>query len=221
MSGGNPDCRHARLAIGGDPHDLPADVTAHLATCADCSRFRAETVALDARLRAALALPLPEFRRRAPPARRYAMAASLLIGVLLAGSLWFARPAPALADEVLTHVKEEAGSWDQRERLPASAVAAVLKEAGVEFDARLPVLYAMACQFHGRRVPHFVVQTDSGPMTVMLLAHEKISTRQEFSEDGLRGVLLPAGAGSVAVLMRGGAVPEAAANAMLSGVRWR
>lgn len=221
MSGGNPLCGHARLAIGADPQVLPADVAAHLTTCTDCSRFRAETLALDGRLRAALELPLPRFRRQAPPARRFALAASLLLAVVLTGGIWLSRSQPVLAGEVLEHVKEEAGSWDQHELLPASAVADVLRQAGVEFDARLPVVYAMACPFHGRRVPHLVVQTDAGPMTVMLLAHEKIAARQEFSENGYSGVLLPAGEGSVAVLMRGGPVPEGPATAMLSGVRWR
>ena len=41
-------------------------------------------------------------------------------------------------------------------------------------------------------------------MTVMLLAHEKVASAQEFSEGGFRGVLLPAGEGSVAVLTRKG-----------------
>jgi len=69
-------------------------------------------------------------------------------------------------------------------------------------------------------VPHLVVQTANGPMTVMLLAHEKVSGRQEFSEGGFAGVLLPAGEGSVAVLMQDGKVPDAAATQVLSGVRW-
>ena len=72
----------------------------------------------------------------------------------------------------------------------------------------------------GASSPHLVVQTANGPMTVMLLAHEKISARQEFSEGGYRGVLLPAGEGSVAVLMQNGAVPDAVATQVVSGVRW-
>ena len=88
------------------------------------------------------------------------------------------------------------------------------------FDTSMPVVYAMACPFHGRLVPHLVVQTASGPMTVMLLAHEKVGERQEFSEGGFQGVLLPAGEGSVAVLMRNGKVPDAAATQVLSEVRW-
>jgi len=220
MNSGSPECRHARLQIGGDPQGLSADVAAHLSTCAECTRFRAETLALDARLRAALELPLPQFRKAVPPARRFALAASVVLAMIIAGGFWVFRPQPALADEVVAHVLEEAGSWDQQKLLPGSAVADVLRTAGVQFDATLPVVYAYACPFHGHRVPHLVIQTDNGPMTVMLLAHEPVSQRTEFAENGLHGVLLPAGSGSVAVLMRHGEVPADVAARIVSAARW-
>jgi hypothetical protein len=214
-------CAHARIAIGGQPHALPPEVTAHLTTCAACRQFHAETIALDGRLRAALELPLSKFRKPAPaPARRFALAASVALAMLIGGSFWLFRPQSALADEVVEHVRHESGSWSAHEALSAAELADVLRQAGVTFDTSMPVVYAMACPFRGRRVPHLVVQTANGPMTVMLLAHEKVSERQEFSEGGFAGVLLPAGEGSVAVLMQNGKVPDAAATQVLSGVRW-
>jgi hypothetical protein len=220
MSGAGADCRHARLAIGADPGHLPPDVAAHVAGCAACSRFREETLSLDGRLRAALELPLPEFRRRAPPLRRFALAASVVLALVVAAGAWLFRPGPALAGEVVAHVAEEAGSWDSHEVMPAASIAEVLGAAGVEFDTRLPVIYAAPCPFRGRRIAHLVVQTEHGPMTVMLLPHVQVARRSEFSEGGLNGVLLPAGAGSVAVLARGAAVDAADADAMVSAVRW-
>jgi hypothetical protein len=216
-------CRHARLEIGGDPHALSPELAAHLATCAACARFRTETLALDGRLRAALELPLAEFRkptRPAVPARRVALAASVVLAVLVGGGFWLLKPQPALAGDVLEHVKHEAASWDAHQVLSPSQLADVLTAAGVWFDSSMPVVYASACPFHGRLVPHLVVQTVDGPVTVMLLAHEKVAGRQEFSADGYRGILLPAGAGSVAVLTRDGKAPDAVAATMLSGVRW-
>lgn len=215
------ECAHARLAIGGDPHALPPQVTAHLPTCAACRQFHAETLALDGRLRAALELPLSKFRKTAPaPARRFALAASVALAVLVGGSFWLFRPQSALADEVVDHVRHESSSWGAHEVLSAAELADVLRQAGVTFDTSMPVVYAMACPFHGRLVPHLVVQTANGPMTVMLLAHEKVSERQEFSEGGFQGILLPAGEGSVAVLMQNGKVPDAVATRVLSEVRW-
>jgi len=221
MNAGSPECAHARLQIGGDPHNLPPEVVAHLPTCAACARFLQETLALDGRLRTALELPLSEFRqKRQAPVRRFALAASVALALLLAGGFWVLKPQSALAHEVVAHVLEESSSWDQQQLLPAAEVADILRTAGVEFDASLPVVYGYACPFRGHRVPHFVVQTANGPMTVMLLAHEKVSKRTEFSEAGLHGELLPAGRGSVAVLMRSGAVPEDLAGKIVSAARW-
>jgi hypothetical protein len=215
------DCRHARVAIGGDPHEVSAELGDHLATCTACTRFRNETLALDRRLRAALELPLAEFRRpQVPPARRFALAASVVLAVLIGGGFWLLKPQPALAGDVLEHVKHEAASWDAHEVLTPAELADVLQKAGVQFDSSMPVVYASACPFHGRLVPHLVVQTAEGPLTVMLLAHEEVTLRQEFSEGGYHGVLLPAGAGSVAVLARDGNVPDAVVAKLLSGVRW-
>ncbi len=137
----------------------------------------------------------------------------------MAGGFWFLNPQPALAGEVAEHVVHEAGSWDMREPLSADAVGAVLRQAGVEFDSTMPVVYALACPFRGRRVPHLVVQTSTGPLTVMLLPHEKVAARTEFSEHGYRGVLLPAGSGAVAVLSRAGTVPESVAVEIAGSVR--
>jgi hypothetical protein len=215
------ECRHARIAIGGEPHALPPEVSAHLTTCAACRQFHAETIAMDGRVRAALELPLAKFRKAAPaPSRRIALAASVALATLVGGGLWLWSPGSALASEVVEHVSHEGGSWARQEVVSAATLAGVLQKAGVQFDTSMPVIYASPCPFRGRVSPHLVVQTANGPMTVMLLAHQKVSARQEFSEEGYRGVLLPAGEGSIAVLTQGGEVPDAVATQVVNGVRW-
>ena len=144
----------------------------------------------------------------------------MVLATLIGGGFWLLPPQSALAGEVVEHVKHESGSWGAHNVLPAAELALVLQKVGVTFDTSMPVVYAMACPFRGHRVPHLVVQTADGPMTVILLAHEKVSERQEFSEGGYHGILVPAGSGSVAILARGGAVPEAVATKLVSGVRW-
>jgi hypothetical protein len=65
------------------------------------------------------------------------------------------------------------------------------------------VSYASSCAFRGHQVPHLVIQTESGPVTVMVLVHEREPKPVQFDEQGYRGVIVPvAGHGSLAVLTR-------------------
>ena len=139
--------------------------------------------------------------------------------VVVAGGVWMSWPQPALALEVVEHVRHEPGSWMGERLLTAEELAPILSKAGVELDTSLPVVYASPCRFRGHVVPHLVVQTDSGPMTVMVLEHEKVSSRREFTDGEYHGVLLPAGAGGVAVVMRGSEASDADVSRVLSAVR--
>jgi hypothetical protein len=220
MNATGNDCRNSRLHIGAAPHELPVEVESHVAGCASCRRFLDESRALDGRVRSALEVPLARFR--APPAapRRFALAASVVLAMLVAGGVWLLGPPVVLANEVVEHIQHEAGSWESRDLLPAREIAAVLREAGVEIDGSIPVVYAAACVFRGHRVPHFVVRTTGGPVTVMLLPREKIRMRKRFSESGMQGELIPVPGGSVALVTRGPEVPESLAADITRGVRF-
>lgn len=220
MNAPAPGHREARLYIGADPHRLPPEIAAHVEGCADCRRFRDETLALDGRLHAALDLPLARFRAPAAPVRRFALAASVALALLVAGGFWAFRPATALAGEVVAHVEEEADSWNSHEAMSATQVADVMRTAGAQFESPYPVVYGYPCPFKGHRVAHLVVQTPRGTVTVMLIPHERVRRRTEIVRDGMSGVLLPAGKGSVALLTRAGAVPEAMADEIVSRVHW-
>ena len=215
----SPDCRHARLHLGAQPHDVPPEVAAHVEGCAECRRFRDETLMLDARVHAALELPLARFRKPAR-GRRLALAASVLFALILGGGFWLLRPATALAGDVVTHVEGEADSWNSSTALPSTQVDDILRTAGAQFDSPYPVVYGYPCPFKGHRVAHLVVQTTHGTMTVMLIPHEHVLRRTEFSRDGMSGVLLPAGKGSVALLTRDGQVPQDVADLVVSRVHW-
>jgi hypothetical protein len=220
MSAAAPECREARLYIGADPLHLPAAIAAHVEGCAACRRFRDETLSLDGRVHAALDLPLAQFRRAAVVrTRRFALAASVVLASTMVG-FWIFRPSTALAGEVVAHVEEEADSWNSHESLPASQVAEIMRTAGAQFDSPYPVVYGYPCPFKGHRVAHLVLQTPRGTMTVMLIPHERVRRRTEFARDGLSGVLLPAGSGSVALLTREGVIPDALADEVVSRVHW-
>lgn len=172
---------------------------------------------LDGRIRRALDLE-PRSIRAAPRvreqhSRRWAMAASLLVAVAAGVLLWTLRPADTLAAEIVAHVDGEPASWSRRDPVPRSALDFVVRDAGIKIDASDGrVVYAHSCVFRGRTVPHLVVTTSQGPVTVLVLPDERVESPQRFTEDGYTGVLLPSPSGALAVLARGDADIEKAAR---------
>jgi hypothetical protein len=150
------------------------------------------------------------FRRRGDAAaprntrpRGLAIAASLAAGVLVALTLWLSRPPESLAAEVVTHVEGEPDSWSKTRQIPSEDLQAVLHKSGVKMTPGVQqIVYASSCYFRGHFVPHFVVMTTSGPVTIMILSNEHIDAKQGFNEAGYSGLLVPVRNGSIAVLSR-------------------
>jgi Protein of unknown function (DUF3379) len=143
--------------------------------------------------------PIPKHSRP----RLFAFAASIAAALVIGATLWLSRPSDSLAAEIVTHVEGEPDSWHQTQPVPAEKLDAVLRKSGVKLGTGMePVVYASGCWFRGHFVPHVVVTTKDGPVTVMILIHEHIKGTQPFNEDGYSGLLVPAPTGSVAVLSR-------------------
>ena len=157
--------------------------------------FRATVTALSAKARGPLAKP------KRP--RLFALAASVAATLVVGGMLWLSRPPESLAAEIVTHVEGEPHSWEKTEPVTAEKLDAVLRKSGVNLGSGMqPVVYASSCWFRGHYVPHVVVATKDGPVTVMILVHEQVKAAQQFNEAGYSGLLVPATTGSVAVLSR-------------------
>lgn len=211
------ECSKARFLIGADPSNSEKTLVEHLVACAPCAGYLLEIRRLDGRLRTAMTVPVPRVVRTTEPcakaARRaslrfvpqLALAASVAAVAVLVGLLWIGVPRPSLASAVVAHMAEEQEAWATTSPLSSTDVAQVLAEAGLRLDAGLTgVSYAHSCWFRGRYVPHLVVQTADGPVTLLVLPHENVRERTAFSDGGYRGVLVPATRGSVAVLARDG-----------------
>ena len=137
------------------------------------------------------------------PPRLFALAASVAAALVVGGVLWLSRPPESLAAEIVTHVEGEPHSWEKTEPVTAEKLDAVLRKSGVNLGAGMqPVVYASSCWFKGHYVPHMVVSTKDGPVTVMILVHERVKATRQFNEAGYSGLLVPAATGSVAVLSR-------------------
>jgi Protein of unknown function (DUF3379) len=218
------NCADYRRSMLTDPHDPDAALSEHRGSCRECSQYTERLLGFESRLDRALraALPAPDQRASGPapadrvvPLRRpvgrnrwLAMAASLLLACVVAGALWLSIPDRSLAADVVKHVQGEPKSWLRTDvPVPGSELEDVLRNSHMRLAANSGIVsYAASCGFRGYHVPHLVVQTQSGPVTVMVLVHEHVSKPTEFDEQGYRGVIVPvAGHGTLAVLTQGGA----------------
>lgn len=151
-----------------------------------------------------------------PTARRWVLAASVLLVGVLAASFLALQPRDALASAVVAHLSEEPDAWSKSQPIPRSALELVLARSGVRLDEAESgsVVYANSCFLRGRHMPHLVVSTPTGPVTVIVLRGEAVPKRVEFEEGRYSGVLLPVpgGGGGIAVLTRGGTGTGAAAS---------
>jgi len=245
------ECLEFRREAGADPRHLGTEAAAHRNACAACAESLRRTLELDERILAALRVPVPDRARAGrasvspgPAAlgrhearqpgrvvgfpvverRRWmALAASIVGGVVVGSLLWVGSPRPSLAEDLVEHMGHEPEAMlSTPSGADPALVAAVLERAGVRMrPGAATISYASTCRFRGEKVPHLVVQTAAGPMTVMVLRHEKAAAPVNFDEGGYAGTIVPAGPGSIAVI---GHAPTAdldeVARQVRSAVQW-
>jgi len=243
------NCSDVRLIIGAEPGAITAELERHLGECRACADYRREMIRLDHNIRLALKLDLAALKSDGPArprvrlvvdadaaaadenrppvsqsgARQWALAASILLAVAVGFVFWGALPRHSLAADVVAHVISEPISQDVDSTNARSTLARVLQQADLRLDPiHDEVTFAQTCFFRGRMVPHFVVRTDRGPVTVMILPNERVKTAERFAEGGYTGVLLPVtGNGSIAVLSRAALDTDAQAREILSALHPR
>jgi hypothetical protein len=219
-----------RRVVLADPCGTDPEREAHRAQCEECRAFAARVLTFERRLVSALKVTAPTRVKllsldtraavRVAKGRRWlALAASVAMAFVAAG-IWLT-PRSSLAADVVSHMAEEPAAWESHATLSAGQLAPVLKRANMALNPNAAsVSYANSCGFRGQVVPHLVVQSPSGPVTVMVLIHESISKARHFDEQGYRGTILPIPHhGSIAVLMKEPGTTAAEIDAIAAQVR--
>lgn len=223
------NCLEFRSRLSTDPRDRSADLLAHRATCPACTAYAQQAARFEAHLAEAARLPVPptlaarlvlnqtihHTRRR----RMLALAATVLLALGAGAGAWrLWRPVP-LEEIVVGHVLEE------RELLTATGIASptqvtsVLRATGLAARAEIgesangaslpraprldpigEVRYAGVCPIGRHAGGHLVLSGDRGPITVLLLPKEPVTHRHTLAAHGFSGVILPLGAGSMAII---------------------
>ncbi len=212
------NCEEYKQTIAEDPNfDGGAG---HVSECAECRTYRDEMRALDVKIGHALALKVPDLvlpdlpdlenvvslsnRRRLSTPTWFAVAATVLLAVFF--SVRFAGDDSvdyeSLADEILAHVSHEpsalritdvAVSDDHLHEVVPANIAELDESAGL-------ITFAASCPINGRNVPHLVIQGQHGPVTIILMPDEKISSAIALNDENHHGVILPVGDGSIAIV---------------------
>jgi len=220
------NCEDYREAIAADPSESFEGGAEHVAACESCNAFRSEMRALDNVIGKALAIDVPELKipelppigeddenvvnlpfRRASKistpawigiAASFALAA--IIGVQFTGN------GPAddqrLAEQVLAHLDHEpwalkvtdvSVSEEQFSSVVHSNIGTMDRNVGL-------VTYAQSCIINGMSIPHLVIQGKHGPVTLLLMPNEMVSSPVSLMGESVNGVILPHGDGSIAII---------------------
>lgn len=216
------NCQQFAHQLGAEPANLSATMQAHMVQCEPCARLSAELGQFDEILQAALHVDVPDSlgthdkltdnvialnqpATSTAVSKRpqwFALAAVLILGLGISVGTWYERATAPLQKSLIAHVLHEPNlllaEWQAE---PVANVEQVLKDGRVSLNGDIgTVRHAGLCSFRGHKVAHVVVQTESGPVTLMLLPDESVQSTQSFSEDGYNGVLVPVGTGSIAII---------------------
>jgi Protein of unknown function (DUF3379) len=217
-------CLEFRRRVGAEPFSADAEVASHRRDCPACTRHQDELRAMDGLIERALKLDPPPKRMNTgagPQRRAYAIAAGLVAGIALGIVLLVVAPRVSIAREVIGHVLHEPGTMGLATPLAAADLAGVLDPDGVQLRPGAgEVTFAARCLFDGHVVPHLVVRTEAGPVTVLMLRHRNVAKPLRIDEQGYQGVVLGAPRGAIAVVGQGVADLETVAQKVVDAVDW-
>lgn len=177
--------------------------------------------ALDLKIAKALQIDVPELRMPDLPDVDTSGVATLPVKKRNTKPIWFAIAASVvlatsisirtsglfdthdtLASEVLAHLDHEPGATRNRD-VPVSDARLVraIPASLATFDrGETLVTYAQPCVINGKDVPHLVIQGERGPVTILLMPFEEVAEETPLDGDNIKGVILPVGSGSIAII---------------------
>ncbi len=225
------NCLDFRRRVGAEPFAYGGEIAAHRRDCPACARYQDELQAMDGLVGRALAVETarigrtkpaePSFRPAITNRRLLAVAASLVVGLSVGLVLLVSVPRTSVAREVMDHIFHEPGTMAATAPLAPADLASVLGPDGTRLRPEIgDVTFAARCLFDGRIVPHLVVRTPEGPVTVLMLRHRRLREPVEIDEQGYRGLVLPAPRGSIAVAGQGIANADDVARKVFDAVDW-
>jgi hypothetical protein len=213
------NCKDYKEALTADPGF--EDESGHVDSCASCQAFRTEMLAFDAKIAAAMSLDVPELTmpklpdidtdkvvslvafRAMPKPAWFALAATVLLAVFVGIRTPDMEPTfGTLEEQVIAHLDHGPGALRVTSKpVSDSRLAKVVPGdvAVMNHNAGL-ITYAQSCIINGKTIPHLVIQGVYGPVTILLMPDEMIEEAKSLDGVSIRGVILPVGNGSIAII---------------------
>ncbi|MFV2061047.1 MAG: DUF3379 family protein, partial [Gammaproteobacteria bacterium] len=133
--------------------------------------------------------------------RLYATAASVLLSVgLVSGYLVLNKPV-SLETVALNHVKDELRHLNDRNDVQLVKVNELLKPYNMKLNKSLgDINYAGSCTIKNSKGVHIIVQTETGPVTILLMPGEYVKNRKRVDDTVFSGAVVPIENGSFAII---------------------
>jgi hypothetical protein len=221
-SGNKMNCDEYKEAIAADPSAPSDEVAGHVANCESCSAYLAEMQALDDKIARALNIEVPElkipdlppiedgnvtnlpFARKSKLPTWIAVAASFALAAIIGVQFIDTGPVGeySLADEILAHIDHEPGALRVTDvAVSDERFASVVNPSVGRMDRDVGLItYAQSCVIHGKTIPHLIIQGKEGPITLLLMPDEMVEGASIIDGEGVNGVILPVGNGSIAII---------------------
>ncbi|HEY5623138.1 MAG TPA: DUF3379 family protein [Gammaproteobacteria bacterium] len=212
------DCTDIRERIEADPAHLDEATVAHLDACTACTAYAERVASAEWLINEALRFDVAALKQQAASPKpsgavvvRYGKWSVGVAAAVVAGiAVWFGvslgpgTDQTELTAEVVQHWYEEPGSWvtTDVQVSPASLEQVISGQARIDVTELGLLSYAQSCYVRGQWVPHLVLQGREGPVMLLLLPHERVDEPLplELPEEGLSGVIVPHGNGSIAIM---------------------
>lgn len=207
------NCLEFRRDKLADPRHLSSGALTHMSDCAACRGFAAEVDENEARLAAALDVPVPEglaeriILRRKTAARfsprLWALAATVVLTFAFGFRQWKDAGSQDYARLAIEHVMHEPESFTTTRSADPELFRRVMHTFGGEMQASLgKVRYMKLCPVPEGTGWHIVFETEDGKLaTLILIPAKRMKTESEQAQvGGWNAVARPGGQGFYAVI---------------------
>lgn len=208
------NCLELRQQLLANPTTRDDAIRQHLQGCDECRRFADGLAEFELTLRQTTEVAVPEglasrilLRQRLATRqhrRHYqwlSVAAGLVLAVAVAFYQFGDRGVRPLGETVLAHIHQELHHLDDRKHVDQAQLNELLNPLGAKLQRITnEVHYAGTCPIRRSAGGHVVLQSSTGPVTLLLMPGEFVEQRQNIKDKRFQGVIIPTRNGSMAIV---------------------